>query len=276
MLVTENTCLNVAHTADPDDAFAWWAIANNHVVSEIYKIKLVSMHIEKINEACLKETFDVAAVSSAAMPYLFKNYRILSAGASVGRGYGPVVAALTNINLDKNVTVAIPGEMTTGALLLKIFHPNIKTISMPFDEIAKAILSKKIDAGVLIHEELLNWQEKGLEKIECLGQRWEREENLPIPVGLNIVHKRLDAKEMQRIVYNSMVFAQSNKDKALEWGRMYTIEAKQGIVKEYISMFANEDTLCLKNDCIIALERLYKIAYEKNLIPCIPEIDIVK
>ena len=277
MLDLQQEKLQVAHTADPDDAFAWWAIANGHVSLNNYKIELEALHIQDINEACIDQKFDIAAVSSAAWPHLYKNYCILASGASVGRGYGPVIASASAVDLNKDVTVAIPGELTTGALLLRLFYPNVKTVSMPFDQIAEAISLQHVDAGVLIHEELLNWQNKGLQKVQCLGKKWQDEMDLPIPVGLNIVHRRLgeDMKKVQQVVCDSMQFAAKNEEKAKDWGRKYTIETKRGIAEKFMQMFANEDTLRLQEDCVRALHKLYEVAYAAKLIPCIPDVDII-
>lgn len=272
------TTLRVAHTSDPDDAFAWWAISENHVEITGYNVAVETHHIQDINEACLREEYDIAAISSAAWPFLHEKYAILASGASVGRGYGPVLATREDYNQDiSKAIVAVPGKLTTGALLLRLFYPEAKVVSMPFDKIANAILTGKVDAGVLIHEELLNWKFKELKKVLCLGKKWQEETSLPIPVGLNVVHLRLgkDIFAIQKAVKESMVYAQENSKDAQNWGLNFSIQAENNIAQKFIGMFANDDTVYLPEDCVAALNLLYQISYERKLIPTIPKLNII-
>lgn len=269
--------LRVAYTSDPDDAFAWWAIIQGKVNLGDYIVDNYAWHIQKINEFCEKGFFDVAAVSSAAWPYLEKDYFLLSVGASVGRGYGPVLASAKIQNSEDlaGKVVAIPGGKTTGGLLLKLFYPEVKTVCLPFDQIAQAILDGGVDAGVLIHEELLNWGHKGLQTVQCLGAKWQEETGLPIPVGVNIVHRRLHefmARSIASAIRESLIYAKKYQEEAFRWALGYSCQEKPGIASTFIDMFANEDTLGLDSDCIEALRLLYDMSYKKGLIPSLPKV----
>lgn len=278
--IQRNSVLRSAFTSDPDDAYAWWALATGRLALRNHKLECSTAHIQDINEACRAGVYDIAAISSAAYPELSSDYAILSAGASVGRGYGPALAAREIGLRDQNrpVKVAIPGEQTTGALLLRLFFPNVKTVTMRFDSIAPAILDGRVDAGVLIHEELLNWRAAGLRRLVCLGQKWFDETGLPIPVGLNIVHKRLGRElihEVSGAILASMKMADANEAAATAWAMKYSREAEPQIGGCFIKMFANRDTYALNHECVTALKLLYKKAHDRDLIARVPEIEIV-
>jgi 1,4-dihydroxy-6-naphthoate synthase len=273
--------LRAAFTPDPDDAFAWWAIATRKLKIEGCNLHTETHHIQTINEGCLRGQWDIGAVSSAVWPRIAEHYRILSAGASVGRGYGPALAALPDFresDLLRGKPVAVPGDLTTGGLLLKIFYPGVRTVSLPFDQVARAILRQEVSAGVLIHEELLNWRAAGLVRIECLGERWTRETGLPIPVGLNVVHRRLGDRLMAQVgdlVRESMVLADRYAEEAGAWAMSYSRQAETGIGPKFIRMFANQDTLRLGEDCLAALRELFRRAQDHGFIEDVPNIDVI-
>lgn len=272
--------LRAAFTPDPDDAYAWWALATGRVRIGDWHVETSTAHIQDINEACLRGEYDIGAISSAAYPALSKNYVILSSGASVGRGYGPALATknLQPADLNHGVVVAIPGEMTTGALLLRLFFPNVKTVAMRFDEIAPAIIEGHADAGVLIHEELLNWSAAGLRRLVCLGKKWTEETGLPIPVGLNVVHRRLGSASIGRIsaaIRQSMVEADANEREATAWAMKYSREAEPNIGSRFMKMFANTDTLRLDDECLAAMRLLFEMGYKRGLLGCVPTVETV-
>ena len=272
--------IRAAFTPDPDDAFAWWAIATDRVRVANCTFQLSPRHIHEINQACIQEELDIGAISSAAWPLLYKNYKILSAGASVGRGYGPALVTKSSdqLKLGAGAIVAIPGAQTTGALLLRLFFPGVRTVELPFDQIAAAVHRGDADAGVLIHEELLNWRATGLHRLACLGERWMQETGMPIPVGLNVIHRRLGDDLIARIsaaIRESMIRANQDCVEARAWAMRYSRQAQAGIADEFIRMFANDDTLQLGDDCLAALRKLYAMAYERGLIPSIPPVETV-
>lgn len=274
--------LAVAHTPDPDDAFAWWAIASGRLRLPDYRFRVDARPIQQINEACLcSGAYEVAAISSAAWPALSRDYAILSSGASVGRHYGPALVTRGCLTIGQlaGKTVAIPGEATTGALLLRLFFPDVRTIELPFDRVGEAIARGEVDAGVMIHEELLNYEYQGLTKLACLGKMWCEATDLPIPVGLNVIRRDLGEAlmlEVAHLVQESMVLAQMNREEATRWAMGYSIERASGIGEKFLKMFANQDTLLLAPQCRMALRELYRRAFAAGLIPCEPELDIVE
>lgn len=274
------TRLRLSHSPDPDDAFAWWGILTGRVPLPGFDIECSPLSVQKANEGCLREELDVAAISSAAYPLIADNYHLLSTGASVGRGYGPVLAALEGVTMDQlaGKTVGVPGNLTTGAMLLRLLVPGVRTVEYPFEKVAEAILTKQIDAGVLIHEELMNWEDKGLRRLACLGHEWLRQTGLPIPVGLIVVHRRLgegNARLIASVLEESIRHGLTHPQEAGAWAMNYSIETHEGIGTRFIEMFTNDDSLGLKDDCIEALNQLYRRAEEVGLIEQAPEIDPV-
>ncbi len=283
--------LQVAHTPDPDDAFAWFALAERRLGLKKFQLEITTPHIDLINERCIHEGFyDVAAISSAAYPFMQENYRILSAGASVGRGYGPAfvtskstlggmtASEVIKREIFKDWTIAIPGEHTTAAALIKMFYPAAEYVCRPCDLIPAEVASGQFHAGVLIHEDLMNWSRMGLVKIDCMGDRWARETGLPIPVGLNVIHRRHsldDAREINQLIRWSMEQALNKNQQATEYAYQFSNDPKSGEVDEYIHRFANEDTLALTEVCLDALRRFWKKTCELGISPEVSGFEVV-
>ena len=272
--------IEAAFTSDPDDAFAWWAIATGRLEVPGCRIETSAHHIQDINEACIHGEYDIAAVSSAAWPKLCDDYYIMESGASVGRCYGPALATLRleESAIGNGAVVGIPGELTTGALLLRLFYPGVKTVALRFDEVAKAILDGTIDAGVLIHEELLNWKAAGLRRIACLGYKWSRLTGLPLTVGINVIHRRLGSDligECSRAIRESMLLAKQNEDEAFNWAMKYSRGAAPEIGRRFVQMFANDDTVRMNEECKIGLKTMFSMAFERALIDRQPNVVIV-
>ncbi|MEQ8819636.1 MAG: MqnA/MqnD/SBP family protein [Sumerlaeia bacterium] len=281
MAVAEETrILTLSHSPDPDDAFTWWGLVSGRVRVPGVRFEVTPRTMEQANRACLAERVDVAAISSAAWPHFSRKYAILGSGASVGRGYGPAVASRvcsSVAELDR-ATVALPGSMTTGALLFRLFHPLAATIEKPCSAVAEAIVNGDVEGGVLIHEELMNYAHKGLRRLECLGRRWLDETGLPIPVGLIAVHRRLGEELIARIaaaVAESVECGFRHRDKALTYAMNFSTQAVDGIGVDFVRMFTNEDTLALPEDCLAALRLLYAKAYVADLIPELPPVNPV-
>lgn len=283
--------LNVAHTPDPDDAFAWYALAENPDVLSGIQLNISTPHIDNINESCIRDAaYDIAAISSAAFPFMQDQFWILSAGASVGRGYGPAFVAnqqslgnksaefcINNANY-KNWTIAIPGEHTTAAALLKLFYPGATYVTESCDRIPYEVAAGKYNAGVLIHENLMNWEANGLVRIECLGSKWEKVTNLPIPVGLNVVHHRIGESLARRVntgIRWSMQRALEQTTTATDYAYHFSTSPDSGNVEEYIHRFANADTLSLPDDCIEALNLFWKMTFDAGITPKMNDLQII-
>ena len=167
--------ISVAHSPDSDDAFMFYGLASGAVETHGIEVEHVIADIETLNRAAFDGRYEVTAVSFHAYAHLTDRYLLLSHGASMGDNYGPVVVVKSDRprTLD-NVTVAVPGLLTTAFLALKLYAPAVEVKVMPFDEIQPAVRDRKIDAGLLIHEGQLTYESEGLQKVVDLGEWWAR------------------------------------------------------------------------------------------------------
>lgn len=240
--------LTLGFTPDPDDAFAFYALVHGKIPTAGWTVSFRAEPIESLNSLADEEAIDIVAISSAHYPVIAKRYAILASGASVGRGYGPALAALEGTELDdlEGAEVAIPGDTTTGAALLRLLVPSAIPVVRPFDEIRNDIAEGRFRAGVLIHEELLNYPELGLRRLLCLGAEWSRQSGLPLPVGLVVVRRGLGrelTRDVARCVRDSVLFALSRRSEASTWARRFGRGPDSPVAERFINMFANADTV---------------------------------
>ncbi len=269
--------LDLRFSADPDDAFAWWGVLAGLVPLGGEAWRHVAASVHENNAACRAGVPDIAAVSSAAYPSFAADYALLSPGASVGRGYGPALIGRKGDGLSalREGPVAIAGEDTTGAVLLRLLHPEASAVEMPWREIPAAVARGTVAAGVAIHETLMTWEELGLGRIECLGCEWTRQTGLPIPVGLVVAHRRLGRERIGRIamaVRQSMEAAMAHRGHALEFARGYSVAERPELFECYVDRFANQDTIELAPDAIESLRVLFSRMRAGHLCACEPEV----
>ena len=275
------TILRIGHSPDPDDAFMYYALATGEVTIEGYEIQQVLEEIESLNKRALAGDIEVTAISAAAYPHLADKYRIMACGASVGRNYGPIVIARAPLTADglEGKRVAIPGEYTTAYLLLRIYLDRPFTpVFLPFNEVGEAVSMGKVDAGLIIHEGQITWQEQGYTNVLDLGKTWGEDTSLPIPLGLDVVHRRIGdgaASKVAQALEASIRYAMAHEDEAVEYALPFGRGVDRETCRRFVRMYVNEDTLNLGEDGRRALETLYQRAYERGLIPTVPTLDIL-
>ncbi|MCG3179775.1 MAG: 1,4-dihydroxy-6-naphtoate synthase [Phycisphaerae bacterium] len=272
---TEAATLSVAYTPDSDDAYCYWALEHERLTVPQLRFRFSRNHIIALNHAAMAERHDVTAVSSAVYPLLAARYRVLSAGTSVGRGYGPVLAARQACRLGDlaGKRVAVAGVQTTGGFLAVKFCPGAEFVQMPYDRIADAVAAGQVDAGVMIHEELLAFDRKGLVKVADLGQAWCESTGLPLPVGLNLVHRRVaDPSAIADAIRRSLLYARSHHDEAM----VFAAGFGRGCAKSHVEMFANEDTLRLPDDVREAMGLLFAETQRLGLTAGLDDFEIVE
>src|SRR5580692_4998369 len=188
--------IHIAHSPDSDDAFMFYGLASGKVPSNGFELEHVLSDIETLNNAALEGRYEITAVSFHAYAHLTDRYILLPHGASMGDRYGPVVVAKKDGPTSLvGVRVAVPGELTTALLALRLYDRTVQYVVMPFDEIQEAVHSGEIAAGLLIHEGQVTYAEEGLRKIVDLGEWWaDRTGGLPLPLGGNIIRRDLGAK----------------------------------------------------------------------------------
>jgi 1,4-dihydroxy-6-naphthoate synthase len=248
VMSTTGTEIKLAHSPDSDDAFMFYALATNKVRLPGVKFTHVLKDIQSLNHDAKNEVYDVTAISFYAYPFVADKYVLMDCGASFGEGYGPIV--VSNHPLKKTElagrTIAIPGELTTSYLALKLYEPNVKTVTMPFDKILDAVKAKEVEAGLLIHEGQLMFSGMGLNKVVDLGVWWQEETGLPLPLGANAIRRKLGAdlgRQVSRIIRESVAYALDHREPALDYALQFARDMDPVLADKFVGMYVNKWTL---------------------------------
>jgi 1,4-dihydroxy-6-naphthoate synthase len=273
--------IRIGHSPDPDDAFMFYALTAGKVTIPDVRIEHLLEDIESLNRRARTGELEVTAVSAATYVLVADRYRMMDPGASMGKGYGPILVARTPID-PKDIpskVVAIPGSHTTASLLLRMFMPEEPAlIEVAFDKIPQAVLDGQADLGLLIHEGQITHQAMGLVKVMDFGEVWQRETGLPLPLGVNVMRRDLgDAmhRTLSQALRESIAWAHANVDEAVEYSMRYGRGIDKDTAKRFVLMYVNDYTVRLGDEGLQALTRLYADAYRKKLIPSIPPLDVV-
>jgi 5,8-dihydroxy-2-naphthoate synthase len=269
----KETRITVAHSPDSDDAFMFYGLASGNVDSGGIVVDQVLSDIETLNRAAFDGKYEVTAVSFHAYAHLVDKYALLPHGASMGDKYGPIVVARQDSGTTgvKGSRIAIPGTLTTAYLTLRIYEPDFEYVVVPFDEIQQAVLVGKADAGLLIHEGQLTYQDEGLRKIVDLGEWWaERTGGLPLPLGGNIIRRDLGPEmiaKVSKMLHDSIAYALSHRPEAVEYALQFGRGLDRAKTDRFVGMYVNDLTLAYGERGRQGLERLMADAYERGLIP---------
>ena len=267
------TRITVAHSPDSDDAFMFYGLASNNVDTGGIVVDQVLSDIETLNRAAFEGKYEVTAVSFHAYAHLADKYALLAHGASMGDNYGPIVVARQDAGPTavKGSRIAIPGELTTAYLALRLYEPDFDFVVVPFDEIQQAVLDGKAEAGLLIHEGQLTYQDEGLRKIVDLGEWWsERTGGLPLPLGGNIIRRDLGPemiRKVSKMLHDSIAYALSHRAEAVEYAEQFGRGLDRERTDRFVGMYVNDLTLGYGERGRKAVELLMNEAFEKGLIP---------
>src|ERR1700722_15967413 len=225
----KTTEIKLAHSPDSDDAFMFYALATGKVRLPGVKFTHVLSDIESLNRAARDEKCDVTALSFFGYSFVADKYVLLDCGASFGENYGPIVVSAHPIKKNELAgrKIAVAGELTTSYLALKLFEPNVETVTMPFDKILGAVNAKEVEAGLLIHEGQLLFSQMGLHKVVDLGQWWHEITGLPLPLGGNAILRRLGperGRKVARIIRESVTSALEHREAALDYAMPFARE----------------------------------------------------
>lgn len=277
--------VSVAHSPDPDDAFMFYGMVKGGVLPEGWRVKHVLKDIQSLNRDARKALHEVTAVSTAAFPSIARKYWILSVGASVGRGYGPVLVCrpekrkLLAAKSWAGLRIATPGTETTALLLLRLAHPEFISVDTRFDKIPAAVRRGTVDAGLVIHESQITFAKQGLVKVMDLGRWWHNRTGLPIPLGLDVVRKDMglaEARRMAGLLKESIRFAYRNKDEAVKYALRFGRGVNAAVGERFVKMYVNRDTLDMGAEGERALRTLFRLAWARRLIPNNPDFKIVR
>ena len=273
--------ISIAHSPDSDDAFMFYGLATNKVRVPGYRFTHTLCDIETLNRRAQYEAFfDVTAISFHAYPYLQQNYTLMGCGGSVGEGYGPMVVSrnpLTPEDLGR-IKLAVPGTLTTAYLSLKIFNPEIRTETVPFDKIIPAILAGEFEAGLIIHEGQLTYPSSGLYKVIDLGAWWRETTGLVLPLGGNAIRRSLGAethKILSKALRDSIQHALDHREAALEYAMQFARDLDTRMASRFVSMYVNDRTLDYGADGREAIRKLLDLGHERGIIPIAPKVDFV-
>ena len=272
------TTIRIGHSPDPDDAFMFYALTAGKVTIPGIRIQHVLEDIESLNRRARTADLEVTAVSFATYLLIADRYRMMDPGASMGKGYGPILVAREPIPAGEwpGRVVAIPGKHTTAALLLRLYVGDPPLIEVAFDKIPQAVLEGQADLGLLIHEGQITHEKLGLVKVLDLGEAWQRDTSLPLPLGVNVMRRDLGEdlhRRLSQALRDSIAWAHANVDEALEYAMRYGRGIDKETCRRFVLMYVNDYTLALGWDGRAAIERLFTMARDKGLIAEIPPID---
>jgi 1,4-dihydroxy-6-naphthoate synthase len=261
--------IRVAHSPDADDAFMFYALAQDRIDTGGYEFEHILSDIETLNKKALQGTYEVSAISIHAYPLVSKDYALMTCGASMGYKYGPVVVSREPLESLKDREVAVPGKMTSAYLALKLFESDVRTKVMPFDKIMDAVQEGQVEAGVIIHEGQLTYQDMDLNKVVDLGEWWYEETGLPLPLGGNAVKKDLGRQAMEEVtalVRESIVYALEHEDEALDYAMKYSGGLEREKARRFVKMYVNDYTVDYGEDGREGIRQLLEKGREAGLI----------
>jgi 1,4-dihydroxy-6-naphthoate synthase len=264
--------IKLAHSPDSDDAFMFYALATHKLSTPGYKYTHVLSDIQTLNEAALKETYDVTALSFAAYPGLRDKYILLDCGASFGENYGPIVVAARSMKGSElaGKRVAVPGLKTTAYLTLKLMEPNFEPVVMPFDKILDAVKDEVVEAGLLIHEGQLLFPQLGLHRVVDLGVWWHDQTGLPLPLGGNAVRRALGpelGRQIANTIRDSVEYGLEHREEALNYAMQFAREMETELADKFVGMYVNKWTLGYGERGKRAVNELIKRGTAAGLLP---------
>jgi 1,4-dihydroxy-6-naphthoate synthase len=250
----------LGHSPDPDDAFMFYAMAENKIDLRGYRFEHRLEDIQTLNERALRGELHISAISIHAYAYVADKYALLPCGASMGDGYGPVVIRkhrtsniehrTSNEDVDlrdslSGCAIAVPGAMTSAFLALQLFLGEFDYDVVPFDQIFEAVREGRADVGLIIHEGQLTYERSGFEKVIDLGEWWKRETSLPLPLGGNVLRKDIPhpiQRDLLEIIRESIEFGLAHRDEAVRHSLPYARDMNADLASKFIGMYVNEFT----------------------------------
>ncbi len=259
----------IAHSPDADDIFMYYAIKFGWVGLKNVEFDNIALDIETLNEQALAGTYDISAISFALYPHIKEEYALLRTAVSFGEGYGPKLIKQKNKALKRNFKVALSGRYTTNAMLFRIAYPDARILYMNFLEIEDAIKSGLVDAGVIIHESILTFDDT-LEVEREIWDIWRElsSENLPLPLGGMAIRRSLpllSAINYEKTLIEAVEVARERKDelcqKLIEQN-LVRIDAPT--LDRYLELYANDDSVELSELQHLAIDKLFKIGFDNG------------
>jgi len=272
--------IKLAHSPDSDDAFMFYALATHKLATPGYKYTHILSDIQSLNEAALRETYDVTALSFAAYPSLRDRYVLLDCGASFGEGYGPIVVATNAMKPRelKGKRIGVPGLKTSAYLTLRLFEADFEPVVMPFDKVIEAVRNEVVEAGLLIHEGQLFFPQLGLHRVIDLGIWWQELTKLPLPLGGNAVRRALGAdlgRLVARTIRDSVAYGLEHREEALNYAMQFAREMDADLADKFVGMYVNKWTLGYGEKGKKAVRELIERGTAAGLLPGPAEVEFL-
>src|SRR5437868_3861812 len=272
--------ITVGHSPDPDDAFMFYALAHDKLDTGELTFRHELQDIETLNRRALRGELEVTAVSIHAYALLLDRYALLPSGCSMGDRYGPMVVARKPLKVDdlKGIKIAVPGTLTTAFLTLRLLAGDISYEVVPFDEIIAAVAAGRFDAGLIIHEGQLTFQNQGLQLVVDLGVWWQEKTGLPLPLGGNVVRRDLGAETMHnisRLIKESIRYSLAHRQDALTYALKYARDMDRDLADRFVGMYVNDWTLDYGPRGRAAVQRLLEEGHRAGVIPTPVAVDFV-
>ena len=290
-MAAKRAVFTLGHSPDPDDAFMFYAMAQNKIDLRGYRFEHRLEDIQTLNERALRGELHISAISIHAYAYMTGLYALLPCGASMGDGYGPLVITQTARksgvpasgadlrNWLRERVIAIPGRMTSAYLALKIYLGNFKDIVVPFDQIFEAVKNGRADAGLIIHEGQLTYARSGFQKVIDLGEWWKNETGLPLPLGGNVLRKGIPRRvqhDLLEIIRESIDFGLTHRDEAIRYSMPYARDMDADLAGKFIGMYVNEFTRDYGETGRVAIRKFLGEARDKGYIDTPVEVEFVQ
>lgn len=256
----------------PNDCFIFDALIHKKIDTQGLDFTVIMEDVEALNNRAFKQELDITKLSYHAFLYLTNKYALLNSGSALGFNCGPLLVKKTG-NIIRNMdsaTIAIPGKYTTANFLLSLAFPKaINKQEILFSDIENAVLTNKVDAGLLIHENRFTYQDKGLEKIIDLGEYWESLIQSPIPLGGIVVKRTIDSslqKTIDSLIKQSVEFAFANPESCMAFVKEHAQEMSEEVMKKHIELYVNEFSVNLGTIGKNAIQLLIDKAIEQKLV----------
>jgi 1,4-dihydroxy-6-naphthoate synthase len=291
-MAAERGVFTLGHSPDPDDAFMFYAMAENKIDLRGYRFEHRLEDIQTLNERALRGELHISAISIHAYAYVSERYALLPCGASMGDGYGPVVIRKPPTSNETSPSdesaardfleskkIAVPGKMTSAFLALQLFLGEFDYVVVPFDQVFETVKNGRADAGLIIHEGQLTYARSGFQKIVDLGEWWKSKTGLPLPLGGNVLRKDIPQAaqhDLLEIIRESIEFGLAHRDEAVRHSLPYARDMDAELAGKFIGMYVNEFTRDYGEIGRAAIRKFLGDARDKGCIDASTEVEFVE
>ncbi len=286
----DSTVFTLGHSPDPDDAFMFYAMAENKIDLRGYRFEHRLEDIQTLNERALRGELHISAISIHAFAFVRDRYSLLPCGASMGDGYGPMLVATNTEGLNpdnpdeirqwlRERTIAVPGRMTSAFLALQLYLGDFDHIVIPFDQIFQAVRSGQVAAGLIIHEGQLTYSGAGFTKVIDLGEWWKTETGLPLPLGGNVLRKDIPSpvqRDLLAIMRESIDYGLNHRDAAVQHSMPYARDMNAELAGKFIGMYVNEFTRDYGEVGRRAVREFLKTAHQRGYLKNAQTVEFVE